>query len=161
MEKQFACKGRVFSGLIRCVPIVYLALLAACGSDLQRQQGVLPAAVLNVSGGPVMDFGPVTVDTYVDREITITNIGTLKATALAADLFLSAHFSIADGTFPGTGGTCTSELQPREFCTVVVRFYPRTTGTLDSFLSISYFDGNAARNNSDLMVRGKGMGAGS
>ncbi len=161
MEKQFTRKGWVFSGLIRCVPIVYLSLLAACGQDLQKQQGVLPAAVLSVSGGPVLDFGPVTVDTYVDREITITNIGTLKATELSAALYLSAHFAIAGGTFPGEGGTCTADLQPREHCTVVVRFYPRSTGTLDSFLSLSFFDGNASRNNSELMVRGKGVGAGS
>lgn len=158
MEKHVSHKGRAFSGLIRCVPLVYLGLLAACGSELQRHQGVTPAAVLNVSGGPVLDFGPVTVDSYVDRDLTITNIGTMKATQLSAGFYLSAHYSIAGGTFPGEGGTCTAELGPRENCTVVVRFYPRSAGTLDSFLNLSFFDGNASRSNSDLMVRGKGVG---
>ena len=61
-------KGLIPRGLIRCVPLVYLCVLAACGSELQRQQGVTPTAVLNVSGGPVYDFGQVFVNTFTDRE---------------------------------------------------------------------------------------------
>jgi hypothetical protein len=152
-------KGPVSRGLIRCVPLVYLCFLSACGSDLQRQQGVTPTAVINVSGGPVYDFGSVSVDTFADRELTITNIGAMKATELTASFYFSVNFAFAGGSFPGEGGTCTSELLPREHCTITVRFSPHSTGTLDAFLPISFFDGSASRTNSDLMLRGKGIGA--
>ncbi len=135
-----------------------LGLLAACGSDLQKQQGLGPSAFLSVSGGPVYDFGSVTVDTYTDRDITVTNIGSLKATEMSASFYLSVNFLFIGGTYPGTGGSCSNSLPPREFCTVAVRFYPRSAGTLDTFLPISYFDGTVAKTNSDLMLRGKGIG---
>ncbi len=151
--------GSVPRGLIRCVPLVYLSFLAACGSELQRQQGVTPAAVLNVSGGPIYDFGPVTVDRFTDRELTITNIGSLKASEMTASFYLSQNYLFVGGSYPGEGGSCTGVLEPRAFCTVVVRFYPRSVGMLDAFPSFSYYDGYASRTNSDLMLRGKGVGA--
>ena len=151
--------GSVPRGFNRCVPLGLLCFLTACGSELQRQQGVTPAAVLSVSGGPIYDFGPVTVDTFADREITITNIGSLKASEMTSSFYLSQNYLFAGGNYPGDGGTCKDTLGPRAFCTVMVRFYPRSVGMLDAFLPVSFYDGNASRTNSDLMLRGKGLGA--
>ena len=117
-----ARKGLVPRGLIRCVPLVYLCVLAACGSELQRQQGVTPTAVLNVSGGPVYDFGQVFVDTHADRELTITNIGSMKASQMSASFYLSQNYLFVGGEYPGVGGSCTADLAPREYCTINVRF---------------------------------------
>lgn len=152
-------KGLGLRGLIRCVPLVYLCFLAACGSELRNHQGVTPTAVLSVSGGPVYDFGPVTVDRYADRDLTVTNIGSMKASQMTASFYLSVNYQFVGGSFPGEGGTCGEELAPRDNCTIVVRFYPRSVGILDAFLPISYFDGTTSRTNSDLMLRGKGIGS--
>ena len=62
------------------------------------------------------------------------------------------------GEYPGVGGSCTADLAPREYCTINVRFHPKSIGMLDAFLPISYFDGVSAKTNSDLMLRGKGVG---
>jgi hypothetical protein len=150
-------KGPDPRGLVRCVPLVWLLVVAACGSELQNHRGVTQSAVLTVSGGPVFDFGPVTVSTAVDREFSITNIGSMKASELTASFYLSSNFSFAGGSFPGEGGDCGSELLPRETCAIVVRFTPSSTGTLEAFLPVSYFDGNGPRTNADLLIRGKGM----
>lgn len=125
-----SARSPVPHGLKQGLAGVSLFLFTACGSELASQRGVTASALLSVSGGPVYDYGSVTVDTTVDRFFTVTNIGSRKATQITGSFYLSVNFSFTGGSFPGEGGTCGSDLAPQDTCTVAVRFYPRSFGSL-------------------------------
>ncbi|MEK6704520.1 MAG: choice-of-anchor D domain-containing protein [Bdellovibrionota bacterium] len=100
-------------------------------------------AVLSVEGSSTVNFGTVTPNASADQTITIKNSGYYTATEIgeSSTEALSAPFLFKGGTFPGTGGTCTSRLDKDATCTVVVSFSPTEASSHEATLSISYIDG--------------------
>lgn len=94
----------------------------------------------NVGGGVALYSPAVTVSSYMDKTITITNtsgsgvtFGTFTITGVQA-----AEYTFKGGPYPGTGGTCGSSLAPSSSCTVVVTFTPAAIGGRYANLNILY-----------------------
>lgn len=98
------------------------------------------SAVLTISGGPTYDYGSRTVGTNTDQSFTVTNTGGGTATAVSAAA-LTAPFTYKGGTYPGTGGSCSTSLGSGGTCTLVVRFSPVATGGFSDTINLSYNDG--------------------
>lgn len=135
----------------RCLFFLFLFLLTSCRFDARlparKTTGAAPieptipgSASLSLSDGPSFSYGTVVVGNSNDKTFTITNSGEAAATSLNGS-FSSAHYVLKGGTFPGTGGTCTSSLSAGSACTVVGRFSPQSSGAKTDTLSLSYLSG--------------------
>ena len=76
--------------------------------------GVTPS-LLTISDGPTYDYGPVSSAAPVDKILTVSNTGSFTATAMVAS-GLSGSFLFTGGTYPGTGGTCSTTLAGNTSC---------------------------------------------
>ncbi len=97
--------------------------------------GVGQSAVPQISvSAPSLDFGTIVVNTSSgEQTVTLTNVGTANASGFAVSLVTGTHY-----TRTGTTNTCTgATLTPTQSCTVGVKFYPTTTGTLNDTLRIT------------------------
>ena len=96
--------------------------------------------ILTLTPSGEIDFGIVQTGTSETRSFTITHSGELPATNLRmAEADLRAPFTYAGGTFPGTGGTCTTTLSSGS-CTIVLAF-SSTTPISDSLeTTLTYFN---------------------
>ena len=93
------------------------------------------------SGG---SFGNVVNGQVKETTITLTssagnNITNLQATSIPAP------YNFKGGSFPGTGGTCTSTLNASSNCTIIVSFSPLTEGNHNQTLVLSYDGGTGTR----------------
>ncbi|OFZ13294.1 MAG: hypothetical protein A2X86_16220 [Bdellovibrionales bacterium GWA2_49_15] len=104
--------------------------------------GVAPAS-LSISDGTVYDFGIAVVGSTQAHSFTVTNSGGVDATGLSG-AGLVAPFSYKDGSYPGTGGTCSGTLSVGS-CTIVVNWAPTGVGLGSDTIEISYNDGAAAQ----------------
>ncbi|MCC7402812.1 MAG: choice-of-anchor D domain-containing protein, partial [Bdellovibrionales bacterium] len=98
------------------------------------------SALLVVSNGPTYDFGAKAVGSSTDFTFTIDNTGDVAATTVAGS-GLAAPFTFKGGSYPGTGGTCGTLVNPVSSCTIVVTYAPTTTGAHADTIVIDYFDG--------------------
>ena len=112
---------------------------AQIGSIDVQGTGAAPA-LLSVSDGATYDYGSVANGTHNDKSLTITNSGGVPATAMAGS-GLSAPFAFKGGTYPGTGGTCSTSLSASATCTIVVTFSPTSTATHNGSVTIAYNNG--------------------
>ncbi len=99
------------------------------------------AASLEISHSPDYDFGVRAIASNTDHTFTITNNGAVQATTLNAIAFSEPVFTFKDGSYPGTGGTCGTELDAAATCTIIVTFSPIDTSTSNDVVQLSYFDG--------------------
>ncbi len=97
-------------------------------------------ALLTISDNPQYDFGSRAVTTSTDRTFTVTNTGQTDATSIVAQL-LSAPFSFKGGTYPGTGGDCSTDLSASASCSLVVTFNPTVAGGYSETIDLGYDDG--------------------
>ena len=81
----------------------------------------------------------------VDGTFFVFNSGAQAATSLGDGGGLGNGFSFKGGTYPGTGGTCGTSLEVRQYCSLVVTFTPSGVGPRASALAVSYDDGGATR----------------
>jgi len=98
--------------------------------------------VLNISGGPTYDYGTIAVGASIDMTFTLSNGGgtTLNAVSSAA---LNPPFAYkGTGTFPGTGGDCSTPILSA--CTIVVTFTPTVAGVHSDTIEINYNAGLGA-----------------
>jgi hypothetical protein len=107
-------------------------------------------AILSISPVSPQSFGTLNSGQTSDLTFTITNDVTsfFSATSLAAS-GLSAPITYAGGTFPGTGGTCTTTLAPGS-CTIVLRFSPVAAGVFSRTMVFTF--NNGASNQTFSMV---------
>ena len=96
------------------------------------------AATLSISDGATYDYGTLAVGSSTDKTFTVTYGGGVNATSVVAT-GLSAPYSFKGGTFPGTGGTCTSTISAT--CTVVVTYAPTAAGLISNTLTLTFNDG--------------------
>lgn len=100
-------------------------------------------AALNISDGTTYDYGNVVIGNSSEKTFTITNSGTLSASAIAAGSpNIAAPYAYKGGSgYPGTGGTCGSSLDVSGTCTIVIVFTPTASGTANDTIRIAYNDG--------------------
>lgn len=104
----------------------------------------LPAAVLSI---PDTDLGTLSVNSITHRTITITNSTTVNATSVSAQA-LPSGYTFKGGTYPGSGGTCSTSISAGASCNVVITFSPLLAGNYTGNLTMNYFNGNITTNNS-------------
>lgn len=95
-------------------------------------------AVLTFAVTSTYDFGVIPVGGSADVTMVINKSGSANATA-ATITGLAAPFTIKGGTFPGTGGTCTTTITAS--CTIVLTYTPTSGVTSNSFATIQYNNG--------------------
>lgn len=109
-------------------------------------------AQLEISNGPTYDFGTIANGSVVSHIFTVSNSGSLGATAIS-ETGLAAPFSFLGGAYPGTGGDCVTSLATGAACSIVVQYSPVATGVDADTINLSYNDGLAA-NNSTRNIQG-------
>jgi hypothetical protein len=86
------------------------------------------------------NFGQIPIGEFRDVTLTINRIGA-NATSVSRSL-TGSGFSYLGGSFPGTGGTCsTSSTWSMTNCTVVLRFQPNSVGSLNGLFRVTYNNG--------------------
>jgi len=76
--------------------------------------------------------------------ITVTNGGSYSSTSIAVDTLMAAPFTFTGGSYPGTSGTCGSELSPGGSCQLRLTFNPVLVGVYAESLILGYSTGLAA-----------------
>lgn len=97
---------------------------------------------LTLSDAPSYSFGSVAVSSTADHSFTLTNSGSGAANGIMGSGF-TAPMAFAGGSFPGTGGNCTSSLAAGTSCTMVARFSPTANGNFTRTLTVSYNSGGS------------------
>lgn len=100
-------------------------------------------ATLTLSDGPTFDFGTVAKSYRNEHIFTVTQSGSVPATALSGAA-LSAPFSYKGGTYPGTGGNCGTTLGTAGTCLLAVTFTPTTLVGSNATLTLNYNNGSVA-----------------
>jgi len=135
--------------LILCVSIMILAL-SACNHEENSDDGNADPRTsyqccsnLTSSGSPT-EFDEIEVGSTASATITISNQGT--GTAMELDILStgapSAPYSFVGGIYPGTNGTCGTELVSNASCTVELEFAPTTSGEHISEITLEYYSGS-------------------
>ena len=119
-------------------------------------QGVGAApALLTLSDAPAYNYGSVAIGGTKLKTFTVSNTGGVSSTSMAG-LTLSAPFSFRGGSYPGTGGTCTSVLSPGATCLLVIAYSPSAAETSTITAGVSYFNG-AINSSVSLTIEGTGV----
>ncbi len=105
----------------------------------------VPPAQLSISDGATYDYGTVAVGGSREKTFTVTNTGGFSAGSVAGS-GLTSPYSFKGGTYPGTGGTCSTSLNVSASCTIVVTYAPIGTGVQSGTITMSYNDGVAPQN---------------
>lgn len=102
----------------------------------------LPNGSLSISDGPTYSYGTLSINGSSDKVFTLsTDRG--RIFGMGGTTFSSGVYSYKGGNYPGTGGDCTTFLQPLSSCSVVVTSTSNTGGTFNSDLVINYNTGSA------------------
>lgn len=115
---------------------------SSSGSPSATTEGTTASGVpqLEISDGPVYDFGDVVLGESLLHSFTVTNVGDGMATGLTG-LPLSPHFAYEGGEFPGLLGSCGDTLDVDDTCTVSVAFTPMEVGLHAVMLALAYDQG--------------------
>ncbi|MBC7690333.1 MAG: choice-of-anchor D domain-containing protein [Methylotenera sp.] len=105
----------------------------------------ITVASLAISDGLTYDYGTVALSYKGGKTFTVTNSGNATATGLA-EVGIVSPYAFAGGSFPGTGGTCSTSLAGSSAtCTLVINFSPVTGASYNSTIRLNYNDGSAAQ----------------
>lgn len=96
---------------------------------------------LFISDYDAYDFGANFFTTSKEKTFTLSHGGGSNTATTITGAGLSADYSYAGGTFPGTGGTCGNSLTSGSSCTFVVRFSPTSSGARNNNITINYNNG--------------------
>lgn len=106
--------------------VTFFILFLICGVVLG--QVFLPltfwsggSATLVISDAVTYNYGSIGISIATDKTFTVSNTGSLIATSMSASAFTnSSVYSFKGGSYPGTGGTCSTDLAMGSSCTIVV-----------------------------------------
>ena len=104
----------------------------------------LAQAIISISETNPYTFGTTNLSGSIDKAFTLSNSGSVSGTSLAGSFDMS-QFSFKGGSFPGTGGNCTSTLTSGSNCTIVLTFRPTQVVTYTGTFTLSYNDGLRAQ----------------
>jgi hypothetical protein len=96
---------------------------------------------------PEYEFLATLVNETRSQAITLTNLGDAEARDMSF-AGLAAPFRYLGGSFPGTGGTCSTTLAGGQSCNLVLEFAPTSQGTFTSSISVNYKDYKQSRSRS-------------
>lgn len=133
-----------------------LPLMTACGKQNSTLQTTPSLAVLSMSPMPLYDYGLRDLGSTTDKTFTITNQGNVAATEIVSGFYMSLSFNYKDGSFPGTGGTCTNHLEAQNSCTVVVSYTAKFSGTAQATLTVTYNNGSSTITANGPSLSGQG-----
>jgi hypothetical protein len=104
-------------------------------------------------------YGAVPAGGSADLTFLVSNAGDTTATALqpSPGQLLSAPFSYAGGSYPGTGGSCSASLAAGASCTVVVTFRPTSPVDAADTIALGYVGVGAQL--ATLVISGAGASA--
>ena len=104
--------------------------------------GIAPAS-LSISLADPYDFLDVALGGIAEVTFTVTNNGDAMSSSMGSTL--NPPYSFKDGSYPGTGGDCSSTLDGisgTNTCTLVVTFSPTVLGSgITETLNLNYNDG--------------------
>jgi hypothetical protein len=98
------------------------------------------AGYLFAEPSTTVGFGSTYQGDAATRAVTLRNVGRLRATTLGVT-GLAAPYSFADGTYPGTGATCGTQLAGLSSCTFAIALSTATLGNSTGSWAASYLDG--------------------
>ena len=98
-------------------------------------------ASICISEADPYDYGTRALTSVNDHTFTVTNNGGVAASSIADGLGLAAPFNWKDGSFPGTGGDCSTGLAASASCTIVVSYSPTVAGPSSDTIIIDYNNG--------------------
>ena len=113
-----------------------------------------PTAKLQFVSSPY-SFGQVIQTAATEKTITVTNSGSDAASALSFS-DLSQPFRYKGGSYPGTGGSCSTTLSVSQSCTLVLEFAPTSVGVSGQSLTLTYHNGLSSVNVSTTLT-GEGL----
>lgn len=113
-----------------------------------------PTAKLTFVSSPY-SFGQVIQTSTIEKTITVTNSGSDTATSMSFSA-LTAPFRYKGGSFPGTGGSCTTTLSVSQSCTLVLEFAPTSVGVSNQTLTLNYNNAYASVSAS-ATISGEGL----
>ena len=131
------------NGLLKLIAAILIAsALFSCakGDDPTKIKQSLEVAALSVQDITQYDFGPVLLEGTLNKTFTLVNTGRIAATNITGQFAVSA-FNFKGGSFPGTGGSCSSTIAAGTACTIVVSFLPTYCSSFRDNLALTYFDG--------------------
>ena len=105
------------------------------------------------------DFGTIGVGGSATHEFFVTNTGGATASALSP-VAIGTGFGYLGGSYPGTGGTCSTSLAAGRSCTVEVQFQPAAPGLTAGTVTLAYQDASANSFSASRIVRGIGTASG-
>lgn len=129
------------------------------GSSSDGPPGDAPAQLQWTLEQPSLDYGDIPVDGAATSLIVLENVGDNMATSMATGT-IPGDFSFPGG-YPGTEGTCGTELDAGETCRLDLRFGPTRIGPVQSSLVVEYYDGvnlAAPTQTDELTLLGGGQG---
>ena len=93
-----------------------------------------------------VSFGPIAMGGSSTQTFTVANAGTQNATSISLANSLVAPFSWTGGSYPGTGGNCTTTLASGQQCTISVTYTASSTSATWDSVSLNYFDSVQTKN---------------
>ncbi len=108
-----------------------------------------PAEVIFTSE-EILNFIDTTVGTTQVAELELRNIGKQSAMSIQPRS-LSSAFEFVGGEYPGTGGNCSSTLEPDQSCSVRIEFSPASATQYNETLVFDYVDSEGAKEISKTM----------
>ncbi len=98
----------------------------------------LTGAYLEVVEGASYNFGNVDILSSDEVMLTLYNSGVKTAGSIAVDTDLSSPFAFKGGTYPGTGGSCSTSLASESTCDIVLTYSPTAGGTFSDIFILAY-----------------------
>ena len=108
----------------------------------QLSRTFVPPAVLTFADATTYDFGSTNIGNSKDLTVLINKSGVANATSIT-ETGLAAPYAFKGGSYPGTGGTCTTTISGS--CSIVITYTPTSAGTHNDTLVIQYNDGGMTR----------------
>ncbi|MBC75935.1 MAG: hypothetical protein CME64_07955 [Halobacteriovoraceae bacterium] len=100
----------------------------------------LAQAIISISESDPYNMGTVNAGAFIDKAFTLSNGGDVTGTNIAG-AFEDPQFKFKGGSFPGTGGSCSTTLASGSTCDVIVRFTPDQAQSYSTFFTLNYDDG--------------------
>jgi hypothetical protein len=143
--------------IFKNLTILFCLFLAACsGSDSGMSVKVeLSNLGLSVSSSGSYDYGLVNLSSTPTNTFTISNRSSSSSISSISVSSLTAPYTFLGGTYPGTGGDCSTTLATSATCSIVIEFAPVAAVTNNDTVIITYI-ANGSSKTSSITLTGLG-----